>query len=53
MQGRLLRKAYDKAGLRATFQMLEGAGHGGPEFRDDERVTLILGLFEKQLKGHP
>ena len=53
MQGRLLRKSYDKAGLRATFQMLEGAGHGGPEFRDDERVTLILGLFEKQLKGHP
>ena len=53
MQGRFLGKAYDKAGLRVTFQMLEGAGHGGPQFRDDERVTLILGLLEKQLKGHP
>ena len=53
MQGRLLRKAYEKAGLRATFQILAGAGHGGPEFRDEERVALILDLLKKELKGHP
>ena len=53
MHAKLLKAAYDKAGLQAIFQVLKGAGHGGPEFRDDERVKLILGLLEEQLKGSP
>lgn len=53
VHGKLLKAAYDKAGLQVIFQVLEGAGHGGPEFRDDERVKLILGLLEEQLKGSP
>ena len=53
VHGKLLKAAYDKVGLQAIFQILEGAGHGGPEFRDDERVKLILGLLEERLKGSP
>ncbi len=49
VHGKLLKAAYDKVGLQAIFQIIEGAGHGGPEFRDDERVKLILGLLEKEL----
>ena len=42
---------YDKAGLKATFQIVEGAGHGGPQYRDAKRKKLILDMFAKQLRG--
>ena len=47
--GRRLKAAYDKAGLEAVFQVLPGAGHGGPEFRDEQRAALILSQLEKAL----
>ena len=51
VHGKLLKAAYDKAGLNATFQILAGAGHGGPQYRDKERTKLIVDLLDKQLQG--
>ncbi|RPF88968.1 MAG: alpha/beta hydrolase [Roseibacillus sp. TMED18] len=44
--GQRLKAAYDKAGLEAVLQVIPGAGHGGPEFRDQKRVELILGKLK-------
>ena len=41
-----MKAAYDKAGLKSTFQIVEGAGHGGPQYRDTKRKKLILDMFE-------
>lgn len=49
VHGKLLQAAYDKAGLNLTFQVLEGAGHGGPQYRDKERTRLIVDLLDEQL----
>lgn len=49
VHGKLLKAAYDKAGLNLTFQILEGAGHGGPQYRDKERTRLIVDLLDAQL----
>lgn len=51
--GRRLKAAYGKAGLKAVLEVIPGAGHGGPEFRDLQRASLILGLLEKELQGRP
>jgi predicted esterase len=51
IQGQSLQKKYKAAGLNATFQIVEGAGHGGPQYRDEKRRKLILDLFSKQLRG--
>ena len=51
IHGKRMKAAYDKAGLKATFQMVEGAGHGGPQYRDAKRKKLILDMFGKQLRG--
>ena len=37
IHGKRMKAAYDKAGLEATFQIVEGAGHGGPQYRDAKR----------------
>ena len=51
IHGKRMKAAYDKAGLEATFQIVEGAGHGGPQYRDAKRKKLILDMFAKQLRG--
>jgi len=51
--GRRLKAAYDKAGLKAVLEVIPGAGHGGPEFRDEQRASLILGLLEQELRRRP
>ena len=51
IHGKRMKAAYDKAGLKATFQIVEGAGHGGPQYRDAKRKKLILDMFAKQLRG--
>jgi len=49
-QGRFLHDKYRKTGLKSTFQVIEGAGHGGPQYSDPERRKLILGLFDANVK---
>jgi len=36
--------------LDATYQLIEGAGHGGPQYRDQERSKLILDMLQKTLR---
>jgi hypothetical protein len=36
-----------------VLQIIPGAGHGGPEFRDEQRALLILELLEKELSARP
>jgi acetyl esterase/lipase len=52
-QGRFLHEKYLKAGLQSTFQVIEGAGHGGPQYSDAERRKLILCLFDTNVKHRP
>ena len=51
LHGLRLKALYDKAGLRATYQLIEGAGHGGPHYRDKIRSKLILKMLSEQLRG--
>jgi hypothetical protein len=37
--------------LDATFQVIKGAGHEGPQYRDKERTGLIVNLLDRQLQG--
>ena len=50
LHGERLKALYDEAGLEATYQLIEGAGHGGPHYRDDERGKLILDMLAKTLR---
>ena len=51
LHGERLKARYDEAGLDATYQLIEGAGHGGPQYRDKERCKLILDMLEKTLRN--
>jgi acetyl esterase/lipase len=51
IHGKRMKAAYDEAGLDATFQLVEGAGHGGPQYRDAKRRKLILEMFDRSLRG--
>jgi len=50
LHGERLKARYDEAGLDATYQLIEGAGHGGPQYRDKERSKLILDMLQKTLR---
>ena len=50
LHGERLKALYDEAGLEATYQLIEGAGHGGPHYRDDERGKPILDMLAKTLR---
>ena len=39
--------------LQAVLQIIPGAGHGGPEFRDEQRAALILEMLDEELAGRP
>jgi acetyl esterase/lipase/enterochelin esterase-like enzyme len=49
-QGRVLFDAYASARLDAEFQLIRGAGHGGPAFFDETRRAMILQLFARSLR---
>ena len=40
-------------GAVLLLQIIPGAGHGGPEFRDEQRAALILEMLDKELSGPP
>jgi acetyl esterase/lipase len=48
-QSTLLHERYQKAGLTSELHIIEGAGHGGPEFSDEERYQLIKAFLDKHL----
>jgi hypothetical protein len=51
LHGQRLKDRYKEAGLTATYQLIEGAGHGGPQYRDKDRAKLILKMLATQLRG--
>ena len=40
-QAHELHGAYKKAGCDVRFEVVHGAGHGGPQFYDEERRRLV------------
>jgi acetyl esterase/lipase len=52
-QSQLLFDALKEAGVEATLQFLQGAGHGGPEFSSPESEQLITSFFDKHLRSAP
>jgi acetyl esterase/lipase len=49
-QSRWLNDALTKAGVESHLEILEGAGHGGPEFATIENRRMVLSFFDKHLK---
>lgn len=49
-QSQLLADALKQAGVPVMFHVVPGAGHGGPEFRQQEEVDRLFLFFAKTLK---
>lgn len=49
-QSQLLADALQKAGVRVSFHVVAGGGHGGPEFRKREVVDRLFVFFVENLK---
>ncbi|MGK9063747.1 alpha/beta hydrolase fold domain-containing protein [Stutzerimonas chloritidismutans] len=45
-QGKLLAQALEKAGVSATYHLLDGAGHGGLPFEAEDNVARMLGFLK-------
>ncbi len=52
-QSKMLAEALKKASVPVTFVILEGAGHGGPEFYKEENRKRVEEFFTQHLKGAP
>ncbi len=48
-QSHLLHERYQNAGLTSELHILEGAGHGGAVFSDQERYQIIQTFLERNL----
>lgn len=49
-QSERLFSVYKEKGLPVTFQKVEGAGHGGPEFSTPENLGLLDQFLDKHLR---
>jgi acetyl esterase/lipase len=49
-QSELLAQALKKAGVEVMFRIVEGAGHGGPQFTSPENRKLVEDFFDKHLR---
>ncbi len=49
-QSQRLHKLYQDTKLESAFHTIEGAGHGGGQFSDDERHKLIKAFLDKHIK---
>ncbi len=49
-QSREVHRRYREAGLTSTLHVLEGAGHGGKQFSDDERFLLVKSFLDRHLR---
>ena len=52
-QSERLAKKYQEAGATVVLDVLEGAGHGGPQFTSVEKLKLIFGFLQKHWLGAP
>lgn len=49
-QSRELAKAYESIGLPVKLVIMPGSRHGGPEFYDEERMSLVTKFLEANLR---
>ena len=52
-QSEYLHQQYQQAGLKSSLHIIEGAGHGGPQFSDDTRQQLIKEFLDRYIKQTP
>ena len=52
-QSRKLHEKLAAAGVESTFHIVEGAGHGGKEFRSHQVRAKVLAFFRKHLDSAP
>ena len=52
-QSKWLFDALQKAGVESRLEMIDGAGHGGPEFATLENRKMVLDFFDAHLKNAP
>jgi acetyl esterase/lipase len=50
-QSKILDEALKKAGVESTLVVIEGAGHGGPDFSSPEKLQKITDFLDKHLKA--
>lgn len=50
-QSEYLDEALKKLGVESHLEMIEGAGHGGPQFSTPAHLMMIFNFFNKHLKG--
>ncbi len=49
-QSESLYNALKKANAQADLKIIQGAGHGGPAFMDDNAASVVQAFFDKHLK---
>jgi acetyl esterase/lipase len=49
-QSEHIHKRYQEAGLESAFHIVEGAGHGGTQFSDSTRYTLVKQFLDRHVK---
>jgi acetyl esterase/lipase len=52
-QSKRLAEALQKVKVPVTLVLLEGAGHGGPQFRNEETRKRVEEFFTRHLKARP
>jgi acetyl esterase/lipase len=49
-QSEHIHKRYQEMGLESSLHVIEGAGHGGPQFSDATRFDLVKEFFARHIK---
>ena len=49
-QSEHVHKLYEEAGLESSLHVIEGAGHGGPQFSDSPRYELVKKFLDRHVK---
>lgn len=50
-QSEHLKKECEATGVECTLHVIEGAGHGGPQFSDSDRYELVKKFFDRHVKA--
>jgi acetyl esterase/lipase len=50
-QSEYLDEALKKVGVESHLEILEGAGHGGPQFNTPKNLMMVFNFFNKHLKA--
>ncbi len=48
-QSKHMHKLYEEAGLESSLHVIDGAGHGGPQFSDSPRYELVKKFLDRHV----